>query len=171
MHRRLYGRHPLTIGAVILLGLSIYEFWIRFDDFQAWFLGVRHLSEVRGTPFLEDLAIIFEVPEMRLLGFKMMYLAAVIIFAVVCLVRRNRYRMMWLLLILDIAAAAAGVYLEFYAVSSWVQLLKLIPLGLIAAGSISNMAQWRKHRHASRRQYPDNGHYPDAHRRLPEHRP
>lgn len=145
MKRKLIGRHPLTLGALILLGLSVYEIWIRFDDFQAWLLGVRHLSEVRGTPFLEDLMIIFEVPEMKQLGLKMLYLAAMIIFAVICIFRRSRSRGMWIIFILTILSGAAGVYLEIYAFTSWLQIIKLIPLALMAIGSMSNMVQRKKH--------------------------
>lgn len=133
------GRHPLTIGAVILLGLSAYELWVRLEDFHAFFLGIHHLSEVRGTSFLEDLSIVFEVPEMRMLGYKMLYLAAVVVFAIVCLVRRNRYRGMWVHLLLAIAAAVCGVFLDIYAFSTWLQIIKLIPLGLIGVGSVINM--------------------------------
>ena len=145
MKRKLIGRHPLTLGALILLGLSVYEIWIRFDDFQAWFLGVRHLSEVRGTPFLEDLLIIFEVPEMKQLGLKMLYLAAMIIFAVICIFRRSRPKGMWLIFILTIMSAAGGILLEIYSFASWIQIIKLIPLALMAVGSMSNMAQRKKH--------------------------
>jgi len=152
MRRKLLGRHPLTLGALILLGLSVYEFWIRMEDMAAWFQGVWHLSHVRGNSFFEDLSIIFEVEAMRALAFKMIYLAAVIIFAIVCLVRRNRRRGMWVHFILAIAAAAGGILLEIYALSGWVQIIKLIPLGLIAAGSIINMVSPKKHH----RELPDN---------------
>ena len=140
MRRKLIGRHPLTIGALILLGLSVYEIWIRFDDFQAWITGVKHLSEVRGTPFLEDMRIIFEVPEMRQLGFKMLYLAAAAIFAVICLICRNRSRGMWAMIIFAAAFAVFGIMLDIYAVNTWLQIIKLIPLALIIAGSITNLA-------------------------------
>ena len=145
IRRSLFGRHPLTVGAVILLGLSVYELWIRFDDFYAWFKGVRHLSEVRGTPFLDDLFIILEEPEMRMLGLKMLYLLAMIIFGIVCIVRRNRHRGMIVVFILTLLSAAGGILLEIYSFSSWVQIIKLIPLALMAIGSFSNMAQGRKH--------------------------
>ena len=47
-HRRpsLFGRHPLTLGALALLGLSGYELWIRVEDFWAWTSGIRHLSQI-----------------------------------------------------------------------------------------------------------------------------
>ena len=156
MRQRLSGRHPLTAGAIILLGLSVYEVWIRLDDFQAWILGIRHLSEVRGTPFLEDLAIVFEVPAMRAMGLKMLYLLAVVIFAVVCLVRRNRHRGMWLILLLALAAAAGGVFLEIYAFGNWLQIIKFIPLALIVVGSISNMVQPHESADSPYRKQPDH---------------
>ena len=58
--RPLHGRHLLTLGALALLGLSGYELWIRLEDFWAWSAGIQHLSQVRGTPFIQDLAIVFE---------------------------------------------------------------------------------------------------------------
>ena len=147
MRRKLFGRHPLTIGSLILLGLSIYETWIRFEDFWAWSLGVKHLSEVRGTSFIEDMLIIFEVPEMRQLAFKMLYLLATGIFAVVCLIFRNSSRFMWIVFVLSLLAAAVGILLEIYSFSTWFEAIKLIPLALIAVGSISNQACCRKSRY------------------------
>ena len=147
--RPLHGRHLLTLGALALLGLSGYELWIRLEDFWAWTAGLRHLSEVRGTPFLQDLAIVFEAPEMRQLGFKMLFLLGAIIFAIICLFRRNRARGAWFLLLLDVALAVGGGLLGLYSLhpSDWAQVLKLVPLGLIAAGCIVNMI----HRQALRR--------------------
>jgi len=148
-HRRLLGRHPLTLGAVSLLGLSGYELWIRLEDFWAWTSGIRHLSKVRGTPFLEDLAIIFEAPEMRQLGLKLLFLLMAIIFSLVCVFRRSRGRGAWVLLLLDLALAAGGALLGLYSLrpSDWAQTLKLVPLVLIAVGCLGNIG----HRLALRR--------------------
>ena len=147
--RPLHGRHPLTVGALALLGISGYELWIRLEDFWAWSSGIRHLSQVRGTPFLQDLAIVFEAPEMRQLGFKMLFLLGAVIFAIICLFRRNRARGAWLLLILDAALAVGGALLGLYSLrpTDWAQVLKLVPLALIAAGCVINMV----HRHALRK--------------------
>ena len=152
-HRRLNGRHLLTLGALALMGLSGYELWIRLEDFWAWTAGVRHLSAVRGTLFLEDLKIIFEAPEMRALGFKLLFLVVTLVFAVVCIVRRNRARGAWILMALDAAVAGLGVYLGLYSLrpTDWAQALKLIPLALIMAGCIVNYihraALKKKHHH------------------------
>ena len=139
----LFGRHPLTLGAVALLGVSGYELWIRLEDFWAWTAGIRHLSEVRGTPFIQDLGIVFEAPEMRQLGFKLLFLLLAVIFSIVCVFRRNRSRGAWILLILDIALAAAGWRLGLYSYrpQDWAQTLKLLPLALIAVGCVTNIAQ------------------------------
>ena len=147
--RPLLGRHALTLGALALLGLSGYELWIRLEDFWAWTAGIRHLSEVRGTPFIQDLAIVFEAPEMRQLGFKMLFLLGSVIFSITCLVRRIRARGAWLLLILDVALAVGGAILGLYSLrpSDWAQVLKLVPLALIATGCVINMC----HRRALRR--------------------
>lgn len=149
------GRHPLTLGALALLGLSGYELWIRLEDFWAWTAGIRHLSQVRGTPFVQDLAIVFEAPEMRQLGFKMLFLLASIIFALICLIRRSRAGGAWLLLVLDIALVFGGAKLGLYSPrpSDWAQALKLVPLALIAAGCVINIIhrQILRRRRAQRR--------------------
>ena len=143
--RPLHGRHLLTLGALALLGLSGYELWIRLEDFWAWTAGIRHLSQVRGTPFIQDLAIVFEAPEMRQLGFKMLFLLGAVVFAIICLFRRNRAKGAWFLLALDIALAVGGALLGLYTLrpSDWAQVLKLVPLALIAAGCIVNMVHRR----------------------------
>ena len=151
----LFGRHPITLGALALLGLSGYELWVRFEDFWAWTAGIRHLSQKRGTPFMEDLAIVFEAPEMRQLGYKMLFLVLAIVFAGVCLLRRNRPGGAWVLLVLGGALAGFGLWLGVYAVSNWTQWVKLVPLGLIGSGLAGNRVQRRirhrrRHRHSHR---------------------
>ena len=153
--RPLLGRHLLTLGALALLGLSGYELWIRLEDFWAWTAGLRHLSQVRGTPFIQDLAIVFEAPEMLQLGFKMLFLLGAVIFSIICLFRRNRAGGAWLLLILDAALAVGGAMLGLYSPhpSDRAQVLKLAPLALIAAGCVINMIHHRalRRRRAQRR--------------------
>ena len=141
-HHRLNGRHLLTVGALALMALSGYEFWIRLEDFWAWTSGVRHLSEVRGTPFWQDIMIVFEAPEMRQLGYKMLFLIATFVFGIVCIVRRNRASGAWVLMLLDVAVAGFGLWLGLYTLhpSHWAQLLKLVPLALIMIGCIINYA-------------------------------
>ena len=86
---------------------------------------------------------------MRQLGFKMLFLLGSVIFSIICLFRRNRARGAWLLLILDVALAVGGAILGLYSLrpSDWAQVLKLVPLALIATGCVINMC----HRHALRR--------------------
>ena len=147
--RPLAGRHLVTLGALALLALSGYELWIRWEDFWAWSAGVRHLSAVRGTPFVEDLAIVFEEPRMRELGYKILFLCLSLVFALICLLRRSRARGAWIIIALDVAVAGAGAYLGLYSLqpSDWAQMLKLAPLGLILAGCVVNLL----HRQARRR--------------------
>ena len=159
--RPLMGRHPLTLGALALLGLSGYELWIRLEDFWAWTAGIRHLSQVRGTPFVQDLAIVFEAPEMRQLGFKMLFLLGAVIFAIICLFRRNRAKGAWALMVLDLAVVGAGAYLGLYSLrfTDWAQTLKLVPLGLILAGCVINLIhrQNLRRRHRKERREPVPG--------------
>lgn len=139
--RRLSGRHMITLGALSLLGVSGYELWIRLEDFWTWTSGVRHLSAVQQTSFVNNMAIIFEAPAMRQLGYKMLFLCAAILFGLICLLRRNRARGAWLLMILDVAVAGFGFWLGIYGFhpADWAQTLKLIPLVLIMAGCIANL--------------------------------
>ena len=139
--QRLIGRHPLTLGALLLLGLSGYELWIRLDDFWAWTAGVRHLSQRRGTPFWEDMAIIFETPEMQRLAFQLGFLIAAVIFSAACIIRRRRYAGFWLMIALAVALGAAGLSLGMYAFGGWIQLIKLLPLSMIVAGFTGNGVQ------------------------------
>ena len=134
------GRHLLTFGALGLLGVSGYELWIRLEDFWAWTKGVRHLSATRGTPFIEDMKIIFEEPAMRQLGYNMLFLCISMIFAIICILRRNHAKFGWLLMVLDAAVIGAGAWLGVYGFhpSHWAQMLKLIPLVMIPAGCIMN---------------------------------
>ena len=86
---------------------------------------------------------------MRQLGFKMLFLLGSVIFSIICLFRRNLARGAWLLLILDVALAVGGAILGLYSLrpSDWAQVLKLVPLALIATGCVINMC----HRRALRR--------------------
>lgn len=153
--RPLSGRHMITLGALSLFGVSGYELWVRLEDFWAWTKGIRHLSAVQQTSFISNMAIIFETPEMRQLGYKLLFLCFTVLFGLICLIRRNRARGAWVLMILDAAVAAGGWYLGVYGFnpSNWVQTLKLVPLALIMAGCITNLihrAVLRKRRQALR---------------------
>ena len=137
----LYGQRFLMIGGLALQNLSGYELWIRLEDFWAWSKGVRHLSAVRGTSFIEDMQIIFETPEMRQLGFKCLFLLACFVFALVCLLRRNHAEDAVGLLILDAALAAGGAALGLYSFhpSDWAQGIKLVPMAIIAVSCVVNI--------------------------------
>ena len=142
-HRSLIGRHPMTLGAIGLHNLSDYELWIRLETFIAWFKGLRHLSSVRGTSFLEDMIIVFETPELRLSTLTMLFQLACAVFGLVCIIRRDRARGAWVLFGIAAALAGAGFALGTYSFFGTAQLLKLIPLALIMVGCVVNRAQRR----------------------------
>ena len=157
-HRRLSGRYLVMLGALALLIWASYELWIRLEDFWAWTSGVRHLSQVRGDPFIENMAILFEDPAMRALGYKLLFLICAILFSIICLIRRSRARGGWLIILMAIAVAAFGQILGLYSLSptDWAQDLKVLPLLLICAGIVVNFIHrsiLRKrpgHRHSER---------------------
>ena len=86
---------------------------------------------------------------MRQLGYKLLFLLGAVIFSILCLCLRNRGGAAWSLLALDLATAGGGAALGLYSLhpSDWLQVLKLVPLALIAAGGVINIA----HRIALRR--------------------
>ena len=164
----LAGRHWLTLGALALLGLSGYELWIRLEDFWAWTRGIRHLSAVRGTPFVQDLAIVFEAPEMRKLGFKLLFLSIAIVFALICVLWRRRATGAWLIIVMDLVVMGAGVWLGLYSYhpGDWAQALKLIPLLLILVGGVVNIIHdGQLRRGAGRQRQSDDQERPEEHRR------
>lgn len=153
-HRKLNGRYLVTVGALALIALCGYELWVRLEDFRAWTAGIWHLSEVQGTPFLQNMRTIFEVPEMRDLGLKLLFLAGAFLFALLCLIRRARAHGAWVLMALDLALACCGWAAGLYKLelSNLLQLLKLLPLAAIFAGFVINyihrsQLKKRKHHH------------------------
>ena len=83
----------------------------------------------------------FEAPEMRQLGFKMLFLALTMVFALICVIRRNHAKGAWVLMLLDAACVGAGGWLGLYSFrpSDWAQTLKLVPLALIMIGCVMNL--------------------------------
>ncbi len=147
--RKLWGRHAVTLGALALLGLSGYELWIRLEDFRAWMKGIKHLSEELGEPFLKIIRIIFEEPDMRKLGLKLLFLVFACLFSLICLLRRDRARGAWVILAADVCLVACGVLLGLFTlrIMDWSQTWKLLPLLLIAFGCLANLAdRWRRRR-------------------------
>lgn len=143
-HRKLNGRYLVTVGALALIALCGYELWVRLEDFR----------EVQGTSFLQNMRIIFEVPEMRDLGMKLLFLAGAFLFALLCLIRRARAHGAWVLMALDLALACCGWAAGLYKLelSNLLQLLKLLPLAAIFAGFVINyihrsQLKKRKHHH------------------------
>ncbi len=144
--RRLWGRHLVGIGALLLIAMCGYELWIRMEDFWAWTSGVRHLSQTRGTPFWEDMAIIFEEPRMRRLGLNMLMLLIMAVFSLVCLIWRNRRGGAWVIALLDAAIAGAAAHMGLYDMTwtNWVDGAKMAPQVMIFVGCVLNLIPRRK---------------------------
>ena len=160
-HRDLNGRYLVTAGALALVALCGYELWVRLEDLKAWTSGVMHLSQVQGTSFIENMRVIFEVPEMKAMGCKLLFLLGALIFALLCLIRRARARGAWALMVLDAAVAFGGWALGLYALelTNLLQLLKLLPLITIFAGFVVNYvhrSQLRKRKHRHHHHEPDD---------------
>lgn len=159
--RRYMGRHLMTLGAIALLIWAGYELWIRLDDFRAWTDGVKYMSAKKGESFAENMLLIFEAPGMRELSRKMLFLLGCGVFSVVSLCLRNRPRADLLVLTLDAALIVCGALLGMFQMemSRLMQLLKLLPLLMIAGACVMNYTQFcirrrrrrRKKQHSPRR--------------------
>lgn len=159
--RPLCGRHLVTLGALALFGVSGYELWIRLEDYWAWTAGIRHLSAVQQTSFVSNMAIVFEAPEMRQLGYNLLFLCFAILFGLICLIRRSRAKGAWALIVLDLALVFAGWRLGVYGLhpSNWAQTLKLVPLALILVGCVTNLVHRRvlkNRRHSDKKKHHEN---------------
>lgn len=145
MEKRKYsGRYFMLLGAVALAVWAGYEFMVR-AEMLVWFLRgmLRSVVEEHRNFF----------NEMRYYDPKMFWLTgfllACFIFALLAICLRNRPNAGYFLIILDLAlicAGGPGLHLFDLRSSSPMQWLKLVPLLLIIAGCILNLAVYRVRR-------------------------
>ncbi|MEA5068101.1 MAG: hypothetical protein VB067_03875, partial [Christensenellaceae bacterium] len=151
--RRTAGRRLLFWGAVTLMALSGYEFWIRLDVIWWAIEGLWRLSRETALPFARALS--FYDPSMfYLVGF----LGTVMLYALAAILLRNRALASYPLLL---GAAAIGLTGGFrfgmfnFSLLNWVAGAKLVPLTAIAAGCACNIAQYHVGRSRGRKGWND----------------
>lgn len=142
---RLKGRQMVIFGAVLLLAWAVYELAIRFEEMVTWLTPVHALVKRGRLTWLDYFS---EFPWHRL-GTHV-FLAVCAVFSLLALImKRGRFS--------AILMAAIALALIVYSLGStplmsasiW-QKIKLLPLALIAAGSIlrAACAMGRKRRRA-----------------------
>lgn len=153
--RRYCGRGVMIFGALLLLIMTGYETWVRWDDLNAFISSVQYFSEVRQESFLENLAVFLQAPAMNALLFKMIFLLGCVIFSTAVLILRNRPMAAYVLLPADLAAFLLGCFvlgmlsLDF---GNILQAVKLLPLLMIFCGCVMNLSEFYVRRHRQRRQ-------------------
>ncbi len=136
------GRFILLVGGLGLIAWAGYELSIRMDDFSAWLSGVRHLSEVRGQPFLENLWIMMEDPKMSAMVQRMGFLALSVLIGLLCALFCNKRGMSIPFLLLSVGMLVWGLSQGILTggISGTIVLLLLLS---IFAGAILNRASRR----------------------------
>ncbi len=136
------GRFILLVGGLGLIAWAGYELSIRMDDFSAWLSGVRHLSEVRGQPFLENLWIMMEDPKMSAMVQRMGFLALSVLIGLLCALFCNKRGMSIPFLLLSVGMLVWGLSQGILTggISGTIVLLLLLS---IFAGAILNRASGR----------------------------
>jgi len=120
-----------------------YELAIRLDDFNAWLSGLRHLSEVRGQSFWENMRIMMEDPAMAAMVWRMVYLALCVLVGLLCLLFRNRKG--WGVFLIPCSAGlAAWGWLQGLLGSGWLGLAALAPFALMLVGGFLNITTGRR---------------------------
>ncbi len=160
---RYSGRQWLTLGALLLLAATAYEFWARLDTIRAMLGGFRqgyenlHLYELSGIPFsryaYESLR---NTPDGLAIWNTMIWLLACIVFAVLCFCLRNRPMACYALLLGDLAVFFFGTWVLLIFslnLTGWLNVLKLLPLLMILAGCVINISQFYCRRHKMKREF------------------
>lgn len=148
--RKYTGRGFLIPGALLLLIMTGYEAWVRWDTIQHFIRAMREFSEIKGESFIENMAILMQTRSMRELTWIMLFLLACILLSVITLCLRNRP-----LASIGIFLATGGLFfvgcfvlsMLSLASGSLLQVIKLIPIILILAGCVMNLSQYTAIRH------------------------
>ena len=137
MKRRYAGRHLFTLGAILLLTWAGYELYARLDTIWWALSGLWRMCSNENIPFRRALSY-FDPSMFRLV----LFLFCCVVYALFCIALRNRPRGAYLILLLGVALAWFGLdYLGLLG-SGRLELLKLIPLLMIAAGCLINLIQF-----------------------------
>lgn len=160
---RYSGRQWLILGALLLLAMTGYEFWTRLDTIRAMLGGFRqgyenlHLYELSGIPFSRyALESMRNTPDGQAIWNTMIWLLGCIAFAVTVICLRNRPTANYFLLLGDLALFFFGTWILCVFslnLTSWINLLKLIPLAMILAGCLITVTQFHCRRHRMKKEY------------------
>ena len=150
------GRWWLIIGALLLLGMTAYEFSARLETIVRMIGGFRQaytdlqLFELSGVPFTRYLVqAMLRTPDGMAVINIMIFLVACIAFSIICVCLRNRPMACYGLLIGDAALLTVGLILHIFYIDliNVVVMLKLIPIFMIMAGCLINIIQFYYRRH------------------------
>ena len=155
------GRMLIVLASLALIALAIYEISIRIDDSRAWMAGIRRISERHGTPFVQDLFIAFEAPEMQTLLYRLLAQAACVPYGAFCLLKSNRPRATLPIIILGAALWIAGIWTGWAApvdttggFAAYAASLNSLPLPVILVAAGVNLFQYISDNRPRRRRLP-----------------
>lgn len=156
MRVRYSGRNVLLTGALLLLALSGYELWTRFETISRMIGAFRqaydklNMYELSGIPFIRYLYVsMLETENGKGLINILIFLTACTVLAILILCLRNRPRAGYLLIAMDIAVFCVGFFiLTVFSLnmSDLLQVAKLLPLVLVLLGCMINLYQFYEHR-------------------------
>ena len=138
------GRRMLFCGALLLLALSGYELYIRMDDLIRFISSIRYMSEVKKESFINNITLVMQAPSMEGLKDILLFLMLCSLLSVICLICCNRPMASLLVIPLDAAVFLFGLIgrpLFIFTFSGLMQLIKLVPIVLIFAGSVINLTE------------------------------
>ncbi|MDO5435819.1 MAG: hypothetical protein Q4G19_05570 [Clostridia bacterium] len=155
MRVRYSGRNVLLAGAVLLLAMSGYELWTRFETISKMIGAFRQgyetlqLYERSGIPFIRYLYVsMLKTAEGTEIINIIIFLTVCTILAVLVFCFRNRPRAGYLLIALDTAVFCVGFFvLMVFSLSTGdlLQIAKLLPLVLVLLGCLVNLYQYYEH--------------------------
>ena len=143
MKKLFSGRHPLTIGSILLLIWSLLEVYFRLDTIWWALSGLMNLCVNEGIPF--NRAVGYFDPSMFYL---VIFTIVCLIFAILCLVFRNRPKAGYFMMLSATAIGGVGLFRLDLLGTLPVGYLKIIPFALIIIGSVMNIIQFNRRRSA-----------------------